>query len=157
MKCFYMTFPLIIRLKPKTYKKSVMTSKIKFENISLMENRIVLSFRSKEEVIHFPEIEKVCIKKNKIHSIYYLLFLFTSIVIMIISLKYLPIDIILLVPILIIISGGVKLYNHENYELNICLKDGRFFKQEVPLKLKDKIIETVNIIRQKVYSSGINA
>jgi hypothetical protein len=151
-----MTYPFIIRLKPNTNKKSVMTSKIKFENISLMENRIVLSFKSKEEVIHFPEIEKVCIKKNKIHSIYYFLFLLLSIVIMIISLKYLPIDIILLVPILIIITGGVKLYNRENYELNICLKDGRSFKQEVPLKLKDKIIETVNIIRQKVYSNGIN-
>lgn len=133
-----------------------MTSKIKFENINLMENRIVLSFKSKEEVIHFPEIEKVYLKKNKTQSNYYFLFLLSSIVIVIVSLKYLPLDIILLVPILIIITGGVKLYNRENYELNICLKDGRFFKQEVPLKLKDKIIETVNIIRQKVYNSGIN-
>ena len=133
-----------------------MTSKIKFENISLMENRIVLSFKSIEEVIHFPEIEKVCVKKNKIHSIYYLLFLFTSIVIMIISLKYLPIDIILLVPILIIISGGVKLYNHENYELKICLKDGRLFIQEVPHKLKYKTIDNVNLIRKEIYNYEIN-
>jgi len=46
-----------------------MTSKIKFEKISLIENRIVLSFKSKEEVIHFSEIDKVYIKINKMKSL----------------------------------------------------------------------------------------
>jgi hypothetical protein len=42
-----------------------MTSKIKFENIHLIDHNIVLSFKSKEEVIHFSEIDKMYVKKNK--------------------------------------------------------------------------------------------
>jgi len=133
-----------------------MTSKIKFEKISLIENRIVLSFKSKEEVIHFSEIDKVYIKINKMHPIYYFSFVLVSMVIVILSLMYLPFEIILLVPIFVIITGALKLHNRKIYELKICLKDGRFFKQQVPQKLKHKIIETANIIRQEIYSYAIN-
>lgn len=132
-----------------------MTSKIKFKKISLIENRIVLSFKSKEEEIHFSEIDKVYIQINNLQPVYYLWFLLTSVVIVILSLKYLPFEIILVVPIFIIITGALKLHNRKIYELKICLKDGRFFKQEVPPKLKSKTIDTVNIIRREIFINAI--
>jgi hypothetical protein len=134
-----------------------MSSKIKFEKISLIDNRIILSLKSKkEEVIYFSEIDKVYIKINKMHYIYYFLFLLTSIVVVILSLICLPFDLILLVPILVLITGAVKLNNHKIYGLKILLKDGRLFRQEVPLKLKYKTVETVNIVRQEIYINTIN-
>jgi hypothetical protein len=129
-----------------------MTSKIKFENIHLIDHNIVLSFKSKEEVIHFSEIDKMYVKKNKMPKIYYFWFLLSSSVILISSLMYFSFDIILLVPILVVLTGAIKLHNREIYEIKVCLKDGRSFGQIVPLKSKDKIIETVNIIRQEIYS-----
>lgn len=134
-----------------------MSSKIKFENISLIDNGIILSLKSKkEEVIYFSEIDKVYMKINKMHYIYYFLFLLTSIIVAILSLIHLPFDLILLVPILAIITVAVKLNNHKIYGLKILLRDGRLFRQEVPIQLKYKTIETVNIVRQEIHVNTIN-
>lgn len=136
-----------------------MTSKIKFENISLIDNGIILSLKSpkKEELIYFSEIDKVYIKKNKIQPIYYYLFISSSsMFILILLFINFKLDIILIVPILVIMTVVIKLNSRKIYALKIRLKDGRFFRQEVPLKLKYKTIEIVSIIRHKIYAHTIN-
>lgn len=134
-----------------------MSSKIKFENISLIENRIILSLKSKkEEVVYFSEIDKVFIKTNKMNPIYFILFILSSMVVLFLSVTNLPLDLIMLAPVLVIITGAIKLNNHKIYALKIRLKNGRLFRQEVSPELKNKTIETVNTIRQEIYSYSIN-
>lgn len=116
-----------------------MSPKIKFENISLIDNKIILGLNSKkEEAIYFSEIDKVYLKINKVPPIYFFLFMLSAVIVFILALVYLSFDIILIVPVLIIITGAIKLNSLKIYGLEILLKDGRFFRQEVPIKSKYK-------------------
>ena len=125
---------------------------IRFKNISLVENGIILSFKSAEQKeISFSEIDKIYISVNKVSPVYVLLFILISVTVMAMSLWFMDFDLILLLPMLLIISGAVRLNNYKRYGMTIALKNGDFLEQNVPLKLKYEAIDFVNKIRKELF------
>ena len=125
---------------------------IRFKNISLVENGIILSFKSAEQKeISFSEIDKIYISVNKVSPVYVLLFILISLTVMGLSLWFMDFDLILLLPMLLIISGAVRLNNYKRYGMTIALKNGDFLEQNVPLKLKYEAIDFVNKIRKELF------
>ena len=129
---------------------------IRFENISLVDNGILLSFKSTEQKeISFSEIDKIYISVNKVPPLYVFLFVIISLVVMGFSFWFMDFDSILVLPILLIVSGVVRLNNYKRYGMTIALKNGDFLEQRVPLKLKYEAIDFVNKIRKELFHVAI--
>jgi hypothetical protein len=104
----------------------------KFKKISVSENGILLSLKSKElKEISFSEIDKVYITVNNKKTNYVFLLATISIGIVLLSLFYLPLGIILLIPLSMVVIGMIVSNNYQSYGLKIVLKDGFFFKKKI--------------------------
>jgi hypothetical protein len=124
----------------------------KFKNISVLDNGIVLSLKSKElKEISFSEIDKIYITVNNKKTNYIFLLAVISVGIVLLSLFYLPLGIILLIPLSMVVIGIIVSNNYQSYGLNIALKDGGIFKKRISQKLKYETIDVVNNIKEKIY------
>ncbi|RKT00148.1 hypothetical protein [Flavobacterium sp. 123] len=123
----------------------------KFKKISVSENGILLSLKSKElKEISFSEIDKVYITVNNKKTNYVFLLATISIGIVFLSLFYLPLGIILLIPLSMVVIGIIISNNYQSYGLNIALKDGDIFKKRISQNLKYETIDVVNNIKEKI-------
>jgi len=128
-----------------------------FETICLTENGIMLSNKSsKQKEILFSELDKIYITVNKISQTQEVLFILVLIGITVISLLYLQAEIIIPIFILITFIIIVKLNNYKSYGLKIRLKNGTFFKKQIPSKLKYETVAIVNDIRKELYNYKTN-
>jgi len=124
----------------------------KFENISLVENGVVLSFKSSEpKEISFSDMDKIYISVNKAPQLYVFLYFVVSLIVIGFSFWIMNFDIILFLPLVLIIFGAVKLNDYIRYRMIIALKNDDFFEQQVPLKSKNEAIDFVNKIRKEIF------
>ena len=124
----------------------------KFKNISVSDNGIKLSLKSKElKEISFSEIDKIYITVNNKKTNYVILLTVISLGIVLLSLFYLPLGIIFLIPLSMVAIGIIVSNNYQSYRLNIALKDGDVFKKRISQKLKYETIDIVNNIKEKIY------
>ena len=129
--------------------KTMSTSK--FKNISVLDNGILLSLKSKElKEISFSEIDKIYITVNNKKTNYVFLLATISIGIVFLSLFYLPLGIILLIPLSMVVIGIIVSNNYQSYGLNIALKGGDVFKKRISQNLKYETIDVVNNIKEKI-------
>ena len=128
--------------------------KNRFKNISLSENGVVLSFQSDEQKFFlYSEINKIYLIINKVSLIHVILFISFSIIILVFSLWVIDTDAALLFSILLIIYGIVRMKNYKRYGIKIGLKNGIFFENNVPLKLKYESIDIIYKIRNEIFKS----
>ena len=133
-----------------------MTLNKQFDTITLAKNGLILSFKAKKKrTISFSDLDEIYISVNKTPPFYEFLLLAFAIGIITLYLLYLPLDLMLLIPLLIIIAVILKMNNHKSYELKIRLKNGAFLKKQVPLKLKHETIDIVNNVRKEIYNYKI--
>ncbi len=124
----------------------------KFKKISVSENGILLSLKSKElKEISFSEIDKIYITVNNKKTNYVILLSVISLGIVILSLFYLPLGIVFLFPLSMVVIGIIVSNNYQSYGLNIALKDGDVFKKRISQNLKYETIDVVNNIKEKIY------
>nr|WP_315167067.1 hypothetical protein [uncultured Flavobacterium sp.] len=124
----------------------------KFKNISVSDNGIKLSLKSKElKQISFSEIDKIYITVNNKKTNYVILLTVISLGIVLLSLFYLPLGIIFLIPLSMVVIGIIVSNNYQSYRLNIALKDGDVFIKRISQKLKYETIDVVNNIKEKIY------
>jgi hypothetical protein len=130
----------------------------KFKKVTLVKNGLILiSKTNKQKEIPISELEKIYITVNKIAPIYTFSYIFLSAVIFLFSLWYLMFDMILILPVILIIAVGIKLNDYKSYGLEICLKNGKYFKKRVPSESKYDTIEKVNTIRKEIYAFRIES
>lgn len=124
----------------------------KFKNINVSDNGIILSSKSKElKEISFSEIDKIYITVNNKKTNYVFLLATISVGIVFLSLFYLPLGIILLIPLSMVVIGIIVSNNYQSYQLNIALKDGDVFKKRISQNSKYETIDVVNNIKEKIY------
>jgi hypothetical protein len=129
----------------------------KFETIRLTENGIMLSDKSsKQKEILFSELDKIYITVNKISQTQEALFILVLIGITFISLLFLQAEIIIPIFIFITFIIILKLNQYKSYGLKIRLKNGTYFKKQIPSKLKYETVAIVNDIVKEFYNYKIN-
>ncbi|MFV8368225.1 hypothetical protein [Flavobacterium sp. LB2R40] len=127
----------------------------KFTKVTLVKNRLILISEKNKKEIPISEVDKVYITVDKLAPIYTFSYILLSIAFMLFSIWYLPFDMILIAPSLLIIAAGIKLKKHKSYGLKICLKNGDYFKKQLPSELKYDTIEIVNCIRKEIFAFNI--
>ena len=127
-----------------------------FKKVTVVKNGLVLIFNSKKQKqISISELEKVYITVDKIAPIYAFFYILSSIAFMLVSIWYLLFELILIVPIFVIVIAGIKVKNYKSYALEICLKNGEYFKKPVAAELRYETIEVVNSIRKEIFIFSI--
>lgn len=132
-----------------------MISKNKFTKVTLVKNGLILISEKNKKEIPISEVDKVYITVDKLSPIYIFSYILLSITFILFSIWFLSLDIILIVPSLLVILVSTKLNNYKSYGLAICLKDGDYYKQQVPSELKYDTIELINCIRKEIYAFKI--
>jgi hypothetical protein len=133
-----------------------MINNTKFEKITLVENGLILNYKSKTiKEILFSELDKIYITINKIKPVYTLLISLSAICLALFSYLVLKIDIILLLAFLSITAIILKMNNFKNYGLIIRLKNTETFEKQVSTKSKHETIDLVNDIQKEIYNYKI--
>ena len=132
-----------------------MISMNKFTKVTLAKNGLILISEKNKKEVPISEVDKVYITVDKLSPIYIFSYISLSITFILFSIWYLSLDIILIVPSLLVILVSTKLNNYKSYGLAICLKDGDYYKQQVPSELKYDTVEVVSCIRKEIYAFNI--
>jgi hypothetical protein len=129
-----------------------MNANAKFQNLTLVENGIILRLKNNQEKeIPFSELNRIYLKVYKLNPLKE--FLFISIPILFVFLfvfMYSAIDVVVNVAFFVFILIFVKVKTHKKYGLNICLKNGIFFRKNVSLRSKDKEVNNLNEIKKAI-------
>jgi hypothetical protein len=128
-----------------------------FKEVSLIKDNLTLILKSnKQTIIPISELDKVYLTMDKIAPIYTISYVLISLLILLVLLwKLLNNPFMILTLITIIIIVGIKLINHKSYGLEICLKNGDYFKKRIPAESKYDTIDVINTIRKEIYTYAI--
>jgi hypothetical protein len=128
-----------------------------FKEVSLIKDNLTLILKSnKQTIIPISELDKVYLTMDKIAPIYTISYVSISLLILFVLLwKLLNNPFMILTLITIIIIVGIKLINHKSYGLEICLKNGDYFKKRIPSESKYDTIDVINTIRKEIYTYAI--
>jgi hypothetical protein len=128
-----------------------------FKEVSLIKDNLTLILKSnKQTIIPISELDKVYLTMDKIAPIYTISYVSISLLILLVLLwKLLNNPFMILTLITIIIIVGIKLINHKSYGLEICLKNGDYFKKRIPSESKYDTIDVINTIRKEIYTYAI--
>lgn len=123
----------------------------KFNNLTLVDNGVILKINNKEETtVLFSELDKIYIKKHKLNFLNKIGFLSIMLILLYISILYLPIEIVLFtsIPFILLIA---KINAFKWYQLKIFLNDGTLFKKVFYAEKKYEYINLVNSVRKKIF------
>ncbi|MFV8270101.1 hypothetical protein ACNQGP_09225 [Flavobacterium sp. GT2N3] len=127
-----------------------------FKKISLVDNGIVLTYKSKNtKEILFSELDKTHIKTNKIKPAYGLIIILLSLCFEMLSYMYLQINIILLITFFLIVLIILKMNDYKSYSIKIRLKNGEIIEEKIQTKLKLETIDIVNDVQKAIYNYKI--
>ena len=124
-----------------------------FNNITLVEQGLILKYQNKEDrKISFSEIENIYIKVNKLKPAYELGLILFPFLLIYFSVQYLSLEKVILVCLTAFIPVLIKINNHKNYWLFVCLKNGYVLKKKLSLNTKGEYITIVNAVRKEQLS-----
>lgn len=131
----------------------MMNINTKFNNIALVEQGLILKYQKKEDrEISFSEIENIYIKTNKLKPAYELGLILSPFLLIYFSLQYLSLEKVIFVSLTAFIPVYIKINNHKNCWLFICLKNGTVLKKKLSLNTKKEYFILVNAVRKKQLS-----
>jgi hypothetical protein len=132
-----------------------MVVKHKFREVSLVKNGLVFTLKSNtQKDIPISELIKLHIKANKIRSEYAILYVLSSILI-ILFLYSNAFDITLVLSVILIVIIGIKLKNHKSYELKIITKNGDVFTKKISEDSKYTSLDLINKVRKEIFDYEI--
>jgi hypothetical protein len=132
-----------------------MVVKHKFREVSLVKNGLVFTLKSNTlKDIPISELIKLHIKANKIRSEYGVLYVLSSILI-ILFLYSNAFDITLVLSVILIVIIGIKLKNHKSYELKIITKNGDVFTKKISEDSKYTSLDLINRVRKEIFDYEI--
>lgn len=127
-----------------------MTANTKFDDLTLVENGLILKNGKKKEIeISFSELDKIYIKVYKLKPIYELGFILFPFLLIYLSVQYVALEKVMFVGLSSVIPMFFKINNFKNYGLVVCLKDGTVFRKRLSLNVKGEYVSIVNAVRKE--------
>lgn len=133
------------------------TFSTKFDQLTLVENRLFLKYQNKPEVeIPFAKHNKLYIKRYSLHPVIQFLAIAASFVFITSTIEYLDV---LVATILSIGIAGLMIKSvmcFKTYRFYIILKDGTVFSKRVRLNKKSKNISVLEKVYAKYLRNNLN-
>ena len=129
-----------------------MSINTKFNELTVVDQGLILQYGKKEKEIPFSKIVNIYIKVNKLSPVYELGIILLPFFLFFLSVQYLALEKVMFLGLLTVIPFFIKIYNYKSYGLRICLKDGTVFRKKLSLNEKHDHISIVNAVRRKMLN-----
>ena len=130
------------------------TSTTKFDNLTLVENGLVLKDRKKQlGEISFSGVDKIYIKVYKLKPIYGSILVSFPMLLMFLCFESIQLNIELYLAFMPVIPAFVKTNRFKSYGLVIVSKEGNVYRKKLPLKFKSDTVEIINEVKKKMVAS----
>lgn len=126
-----------------------MNGNTKFNDLTIVEQGLILKNGKKEIEISFSEIADIYVKVNKLKPVYELAFILFPFLLVFLSVQYLSLEKVMFVGLSAVIPVFVKINNYKRYGLVVCLKDGTVFRKRISLLVKGQYVSIVNAVRKE--------
>lgn len=129
------------------------TSTTKFDNLTLVENGLVLKHGKKQlSEISFSGMDKIYVKVYKLKPIYGSIFVSFPMLLIFLFFESIQLNIELYLALIPVIPAFVKTNRFKSYGLVIVAKDGSVYKKQVSRKLKSDTVELINVVKRKMLT-----
>lgn len=129
----------------------------KFDTLLLIDNGLILKYGKKQEIkISYSELDKVYIDKYKLNPFIEFFCIAIPFLLVLISIQYLSFYLIIIVSLITIPLVFIRILNYKWYQLNICLKNGAFYRKKVSLNKKAENFFIINKIHKEFSYYNFN-
>jgi len=104
-----------------------------------------------EREISFSELDMVYIKTHSLHSVIEFVLILLPFLHVLLSVQYIPFDIMIIVALLTIMPSFAKVMNYKWYSLKIRLYDGTLYRKKFSLDLKSECLTIINQIQKRMF------
>jgi hypothetical protein len=130
----------------------------KFDTLILIDNGLILKCRKKNEIrISYSELDKVYIDKYTLNPFIEFFCISIPFLLVLVSIQYLPFYLIIIVSLITIPLVFIKVLNYKWYQLNICLKNGAFYRKKVSLNKKAENFSLIHKVQKEFSYYNLNA
>ncbi len=130
----------------------------KFDTLILIDNGLILKYRKRKEIkISYSELNKVFIDKYTINPFIEFFCIAIPFFLVLFSIQYLPFYPIIILSLITIPLVFIRVRKYKWYQLNICLKNGAFYRKKIYLNKKAENFSIINKIHKEFsyYNSNI--
>jgi hypothetical protein len=132
-------------------------AKTKFDSLTFSNDGLVLKYKNNEEIeIPFANLDKIYIKRHNLNPFLELMGISIPFVFVFMAINYLPLDLMILVSIISILTVFVGVINYKWYRLYVRLKDGTSFRKKISFELKTEHFTIIEKVRREYiyYNAG---
>ena len=128
----------------------ILSSTTKFDSLSFSNDGLILKCRINQEIeIPFADLDKIYIKRHNLNPFVEFLGISIPFLFMFLAINYLPLNLMILVSIISILSIFFGVINYKWYRLYVRLKDGTSFRKKISFKLKTENFTIIEKVRSE--------
>jgi hypothetical protein len=121
-----------------------------FNTLSLVENGLILNKEKKgEKDISFSELDKIYIKKKKLHPKIELFIICLPFLLTYLILQYAPFEMLIIASAFTFFPVFIAVHKYKWYVLKLHLKDGTSFNKRVSIHLKSESVRIINVVNNE--------
>lgn len=126
------------------------TAKTKFDSLTFSNDGLVLKYKNNEEIeIPFDNLDKIYIKRHNLNPFWELMGISIPFVFVFMAINYLPLNLMILVSIISVLSVFVGVINNKWYRLYVRLKDGTSFRKKISFELQTEHFTIIEKVRSE--------
>lgn len=124
-----------------------------FDQLTYSSRGLLIQYKNNPEIeISFADIDKIYIKKHKLHPALEFVSITIPFLIVVLVVQYFPSSLLILISIVAIVPIFMRLINYKWYSLCICLKDGSLYRKKISMKMKMESFSVLEKIRAAYFN-----
>jgi hypothetical protein len=128
----------------------ILSSTTKFDSLSFSNDGLILKCRNNQEIeIPFADLDKIYIKRHNLNPFVEFLGISIPFLFVFLAINYLPLNLMILVSIISILSIFFGVINYKWYRLYVRLKDGTSFRKKISFELKTENFTIIEKVRSE--------
>ncbi len=128
----------------------ILPNTTKFDSLTFSNDGLVLNYKNNNEIeIPFDKLDKIYIKRHNLNPFWELLGISIPFVFVFMAINYLPLNLMILVSVISILTVFVGVINYKWYRLYVRLKDGTSFRKKISFELKTENFTILEKIRSE--------
>lgn len=122
----------------------------KFDSLAISNDGLTLKYKNNQEIeIPFDKLDKIYIKRHNLNPFWELMGISIPFIFVLMAINYLPLNFMIIVSIVSILTVFLGVINYKWYRLYVCLKDGTSFKKKISFELKTESFTILEKVRSE--------
>lgn len=135
----------------------ILSTTTKFDSLTFSSDGLILKCKNSKTIeIPFDKLDKIYIKRHNLNPFWELLGISIPFLFVFMAVNYLPLNLMILVSIISILSVFAGVINYKWYRLYVRLNDGTSFRKKISYELKSENFTILEKVRSEYlyYTAG---